>query len=904
MKLDIIKITKYKYRYFLRIFNKFVRLGNSGINMLTASHRFIILLLCIALNSIESLVIAQNADSSIFSKPLKINESVKTERAPRSEQKGDTLIFNATAYKVSDNADSERLISKMPGINVTDGGVDANGKRVQRVLLDGQEFFGNDVLTALRNVPAVVVKQIEIINRLSDSAQLTGVDDGNGYTAINVVTNRKKGEGMTTGRVYGSYGYSDTDQHKHNYIAGGNMSRFTDKRTISVVGMSNNISKFNFTSSDIISGCTGLNSAGGSSFKMKSMSGISDVHALGVNYADKIFNFNYFFNAISNENRPFSDKLTHTAQENRELLTQNMNNTFARNMTHKFSGKITLNPTKKHAFIIRPSLTIEDMYNGRDLFSRYSYIYTDAADKFIRKQRNQSDNDRFSVKATVNANYRFRFRKRRRTLSVNGQYTYNRYSALDRSWEYRWNSIDADTTAIDAADYTNIQNRDRLTQSHYGQARVTFTEPVSKRSLISTEYTFNISDATGDNLVFPFKSGEYASEPTARLSAVNRSIFMNNRVTLRYNYAYKKISVMASAIYQNTIYNGTSQLPHTSSTTRTYHYPLYTLTANIPFNKSNTLRIEANGKTRNPGVSALQDVVNRSSTSNVRAGNPDLVPAYMHTAEIRYINTNRKLGTTFSVSASYTGSDNYFCDSLVINNPDFIVMKDENGQPVKLGANNQYIKTINLGGYNKLSAKVSFGMPMDFMRCNFNITAQTSIQRIPGIINDEFVPVNRNWYQLTGRLDSNISKNIDFTVSYYTRYTTNEYSGKFGMERNNFFTHRAFAQIKWIFLKDFTFTGAFIYRNVSSTRKVDGKPMFNDNYYLCDLFIGKRFLKNKSLEVSIGVNDLLNNNILSYWHTISNSGISDGANIGIGRYFSLQCIWHFRTGTKPKKIVK
>lgn len=152
MKLDIIKITKYKYRYFLRIFNKFVRLGNSGINMLTVSHRFIILLLCIALNSIESLVIAQNADSSIFSKPLKINESVKTERAPRSEQKGDTLIFNATAYKVSDNADSERLISKMPGINVTDGGVDANGKRFLKnksleVSIGVNDLLNNNILS-------------------------------------------------------------------------------------------------------------------------------------------------------------------------------------------------------------------------------------------------------------------------------------------------------------------------------------------------------------------------------------------------------------------------------------------------------------------------------------------------------------------------------------------------------------------------------------------------------------------------------------------------------------------------------------------------------------------------------------------------------------------------------------
>ena len=872
--------------------------------MTKKSHRNIIVLLCIVIsNFLCDFVAAQSTDSSIFSKPIKLNEIIKIDRAPRSEQKGDTLIFNAASYQVSDNADSERLISKMPGINVTDSGVEANGKQIKHVLLDGQEFYGNDVITALRNLPAIMVKQIEVTNRLSDSAQLTGIDDGNGYTAINIVTNRKQGEGMTTGRIYGSYGYSDTDRHKHNYIAGGNMSRFTDKRTISVVGMSNNISKFNFTSSDIISGSTALSSSGGSSFKIKSLSGISNVHALGVNYTDKVFNFNYFFSAIDNENRPTSNKFTQTSKPERDLLTQTQNNSFAKNTTHKFNGKITLNQAKKHSFIIRPSLTIEDIYNTRDLFGRYTYIYTNSSD-FVRKQRNQNDNERFSINASVIASYRFKFKKRRRTLSAYGQYIYYSYSALERSWEYRWNKIEADTDDIDAANYTNIQDRDRLNQSHHGVAKLTFTEPISKRSLISTEYTFNISDATGESMVFPFKNGEYASEPTARLSAINRSIFMNNRLGLRYNYAYKKVSITASTTYQNTIYNGTSELPYTSATTRTYHYPLYNLVANIPFNKSNTLRIEANGKTRNPSNAALQDVVNRSSTSNVRAGNPDLVPAYLHTAEIRYINTNKRLGTTLSVSASYTGSDSFFCDSLVINNPDFIVMIDENGKPIKLGENNQFTKTINLGGYNKLSAKISFGMPLSIMRCNFNITAQTDIQRIPGMINEEFVPINRNWYQLTGRLDSNISKNIDFTISYYTRYSTNEYSGKYGMNRNNFFTHRALAQIKYIFLKDFTFTGAFVYKNVSSIRKTDEKYKFNDDYYLCDIFIGKRFLKSKSLEVSIGVNDLLNNNAVSYWHSISNSGINNGENIGIGRYFSIQCIWNFRSGKRPEKIIK
>ena len=215
---------------------------------LVVSLIFSMLLCCLPVSAISG-----QADSSIFAKPINLEASVKSERVPRSEQKGDTLIFNAAAYQVIDNADSERLLSKMPGISITDSGVETGGKEVRKILIDGQEFFGNDVLTALRNVPADMVKQIEVINRLSEEAQLTGVDDGDGYKAINIVTKRKKGTGLTTGQVYGTYGLSDQAAHRHNYIVGGNMTHFTDKRTISVIGMSNNISKFNFTSSDIVS---------------------------------------------------------------------------------------------------------------------------------------------------------------------------------------------------------------------------------------------------------------------------------------------------------------------------------------------------------------------------------------------------------------------------------------------------------------------------------------------------------------------------------------------------------------------------------------------------------------------------------------------------------------------------
>ena len=839
---------------------------------------------------------AQQADSSIFSKPLNIEATVKTERVERSKQKGDTLIFNAAAYQVSENSDSERLISKMPGIAVSESGVEANGKEVTRVLLDGQEFFGSDVMAALRNIPADMVKQIEVINRLSDAARQTGVDDGDGHLALNVVTKRKKGTGMTTGRLYGSYGISDMESQRHNYIAGGNMTKFTDKRTISLIGMSNNISKFNFSNSDIVSGSTGMDASSDKTFNIKALSGLSTVHSAGLNYTSKKLNFTYFFTDITNSNRPVSDKWTKTSIAEKQLYTHGANDYRAHNMTHKLNGKIILSPSNKHSFIMNPSVTFEDMSNGKDLLSRYSYIYTDAPESFVRMQRNLDDNDRWTIKASTDLSYRYRFAKRRRTMQIYGKYLFYKYSALDKSWEYRWNHEDADTSNFETTSYTNIQSRDRVNIQHQATGKVTFSEPLTKRSILSAEYTFYMIGTNGKNLIYPFTDGAYAETPKERVSAINTSIFYNNKAGIRYNYGYKKISIMASATYQNTIYNGSTRLPAVGKTHRVYHHPIYALVANLPFNKSNTLRIEAKSRTQNPANYMLQAIVDRSSTSNVRAGNPDIDPAFLHIAEIRYVNTNKKAGTTFSITANYTGSHNYFCDSLVIEQPDYIVDYDDNGKAIKLGNGNQFVKPINLPGYHKLWAKASFSMPIDFLRCNFNVSATTSIQRLPGMINGEYVPINRNYHQLSGRLDSNISKDIDFTVAYSARYTTNEYSGKFGKTQNNFLHHWAKAQLKWNIWKGITFTGAFVYKNYKNT---DGR--YNENFYLCDLFLGRQFLKNKRLEISIGVNDLLNNNIKSYWHSVSASGMTDGENIGIGRYFSAQIIWHFRNGTASKK---
>lgn len=854
---------------------------------------FTAILLSVSLGAISK---AQTADSSIFSKPLNIEASVKTERAPRSEQKGDTLIFNAAAYQVAENADSERLVSKMPGISVSDNGLEANGREVSYILLDGQEFFGNDVMSALRNVPAEMVKQIEVINRLSDNARETGIDDGDSRIAINIVTKRKKGTGMTSGRIYGSVGMGDTGNNKLRYIAGGNVTNFTDKKTISVIGMSNNINKFNFSNADIVSGASSLDASADSPFNVRALSGVSDIHSVGVSYSSPKVDMTYFFNDISNYNNPISDKHTFTSDPGKTLLTSSTGINTANNTSHRVEGKITISPSKAHSITIRPTIVFEDLGNTRNGYGLYKYIYSDNPDEFRRHQRSISSSDRWSIKAGASFSYRYRLGKARRYFLISGRYQYYRNTILDNTNEYKWSTEDADWSDLSTSKSINIRNKDRLTSQHNGYIKIGFTEPINKRSQLTPEYTINFSSVDGHTLVFPFntKNGEFDPNPKASISAINSNLFCNNEFQLRYNYSFKKTSLMIRGGYLLTSYTGNAELPYINKANSTFHDPVYQLVVNLPFNKSNTLKLEARGRTQNPNSQHLQGIVDRSSTSTVRSGNRNLEPAYLHTASIRYINTNKKAGTTFSLTGEYTISDNYFCDSLVINNPDYVVMRDEDGKDILLGKDNQFIKMINLGGYHRMKFKTSYAMPLDFLLCNFNIGAQASLQKLPGMINDERVPIERNWYQLSGRLDSNISKDIDFTLSYSARYTSNQYSGKFGSISNNFITHKALAQIRCILPWEFVFTGGFVYNNISSTEK-----LYNDNIYLCDLFIGRRFLDSRKLEVNIGVNDLFNDSIISYWHNVSSSGRSDGINSGIGRYFSIQCIWHFRAGTKP-----
>ena len=174
----------------------------------------------------------------------------------RVETKGDTLQFNAGAFKTNPDATAEDLVRKLPGITVENGTVKTQGEDVKRVLIDGKPFFGDDPSLALRNLPAEVIDKIQVFDRLSDQAQFTGFDDGSGDKTINIITRPGRNNGQF-GKAYAGAG-SDG-----RYQAGANVNIFNGDRRISLLGLSNNINQQNFATQDLLGALGGSGRQGG-----------------------------------------------------------------------------------------------------------------------------------------------------------------------------------------------------------------------------------------------------------------------------------------------------------------------------------------------------------------------------------------------------------------------------------------------------------------------------------------------------------------------------------------------------------------------------------------------------------------------------------------------------------------
>ena len=810
-----------------------------------------------------------------------LDEVVISTPALRSTQNGDTLSYHADAYKVVLGANSESLLTKMPGISVSERGVEAHGRTVQKIMIDGEEFFGNDVLSALKNLPADMIEDVEVFNKLSDEAELTGVDDGRGYTAINIRSkpDRRKG---TFGRLYAGYGFSD------KYIAGGNINNFNSKCRLSVVGLANNISLHNFVTEDIVGATDEEGKNGHSNFVVKPMPGISSVQSLGTNFNTSWLSGSYFFNRTDNSNVPVSQR-ENLNSGNKVQLTDAEKDLTALNYNHRFSAKMKFNVGERHSFIIRPSLNIQDFSDFSEQRSLVRNRFGCDDIRFVHNRLSDNRNERLGINVSNTFNYRYRFHKRGRSLSMSllGNYYDNETDALNEQYTFRKPDMPLDPLL---ASSVSSQQNFRKTRKVMARTGVVYTEPLSRRFRMSWEYAFIYSRDEAAKTVFlrDNETGELSTTADARQSSENRGIYLTHKIGPRFQYAFRKTSITVGGAFQHMNFKGTNILHATGEVYKPYSNLTYEVVANLVINRQNTICIDAKGRTVNPSANLLQDVVSLANLSRVSAGNPNLSPSYLHGFGIRYIHTDARRGSTVAVSLNYNGSGNYIGDSLVADQPDFIVTEG-----VKLGEGNLFVRPVNIGGYHRLHGKITYGFPVNPLRSNLNIQAQAVINVLPGIINGEYSPVHRNNYLVGASLASNISEDVDFRVSYTGEYVQGEFTTKAGKNNNDYFSHTVSGQLKWAFWKGVTFTGSLSYRQDKGI-----SAPFNDRTLLCNLYLGKRIFRNRLGEISIGINDLFDDNSRRYAHTINSSGTNNIVNQGIERYVAFQLVWHLRNYRK------
>ena len=814
-----------------------------------------------------------------------IDDVVIETPALRSSVHGDTLSYHAAAYKVAFGADAGSLLAKMPGLEIADGGIAAQGRNIRRVYVDGREFFGNDVLSAIRNIPADMIESIDIFNTQSDQSEFTGVDTSEGFTALNIVTRPDKRRGAF-GRLYGAYGIPD------KYIGGGNVNIFNQDRRITIIGLVNNVSRQNFSFEDILGTTEEANgTAANKNFMVKPLDGISTVQALGVNYSDdwgskaKIA-ASYFFNRTDNRNVSQTEKQSFTSTD-KLVLYDDENTSQALNLNHRFNSRLDYTIAADPPLMMRTSFSVQDNDTRNELRSRTDNRFSEEEIRFVYRRRNFGDNDSRGLNFSNQILYRYRLpgkTSQNLTLGIGG--SYRGYEQLSQPRQYTFR--DPDDTACDTTAYSsrNISRTDRDQPGYQIYGSASYTRSLTKRSRMSLEYRCSYAENSVERNTYVLTAENlFPTERNPKQSAEYGYSYLTHRVGATYQYRFRKTKVATTLYYQHDGFSGNYVIPYPTGTERAFDNLTYNAVAEIFINRNNTLKFNASGRTSNPRATDLQNIVNTTNRQNVVAGNPGLEPVYTHRLSGQYIRTNPERGRTFTLSAEFAASPNTVADSLVIDTPAFVI--DDEG--TALGEGNQFVRPVNLAGYRNLRAQINYGFPVRWLRSNLNLRAGISAGRLPSIINGVRNNLANRAYNLGAVLGSNISEAVDFRISYTGSYQESRSASQVRSIDNTYFNQQARAETTFVIRNRFVIRANADYDHYRGIT-----DPFLEERLICNAMLGVKFFRNRLGEISVGVNDLLDQNRTTFRRAVTGTTLRYVTNLAVGRYVAFQLTYNLR----------
>ncbi len=611
---------------------------------------------------------------------IKMDEDVEVLDAARVTDVGnpivvkkDTIEYTASSFKTSDNDMLEELLKKLPGVEVeADGTITANGETIKKITIDGKTFFLDDPQLASKNIPAKLIEKVKVVEKKSEQAQFTGIDDGEEETVIDLSMKPGMMQGWF-GNVMAGGGHDvpgpGSDMNDWRYQGAAMVGRFTEKSQISVILNGNNTNNrgFNDMAGSMMQGMRG----GGMGRGMGGWgrgNGISTTWMGGLNGAfdlldgDMELAGNYLHNGTITDVVENSSKITYLDNGSR-LINDQTGTGRTTSLGHRFGMRL------EHKFSENTSILFEPQFNfGSGSYNESSDFVTDTQNGDSRfstnrgKTSNIGDNDNWSTSGFLL--FRQRLGKAGRTVSANFRYSFsnNELNGFNRSLTSVNDTPVEGSASTGWTDEIVNQRFDQNSRSSSLTGRVVYTEPLAKHLFLEANYSYSWSRNT--SLKNTFNSGSDNVEGGLPVYVVagesiddrysnnilNRSITQRAGLNISWQKEKFRAQIGASANPTDT-YNETTG--HDAYHNKVVNWSPQAM-LNYEFNDNTHIRFFYFGRSAQPSTSQLMPVPDNSNPLNISLGNPNLDPYFNHNIRGMFGYTNKKTFT--SVHARFGAS--------------------------------------------------------------------------------------------------------------------------------------------------------------------------------------------------------------------------------------------------------
>lgn len=574
-----------------------------------------------------------------------LSEAVITAKAAEIVVKGDTVEYNADSYKVTESAILEDLFKKMPGVEIDDEGkITVNGREVKKIMVDGEEFFSSDPKVASKNLPAKMVEKIQVHDRRSDMSMMTGFDDGDEETVINLTVRPGMKEGLF-GNAFAGYG--SKDRYEGNVM----VNYMKDKNQYTLLGGYNNTNNAGF--SDLGTATFG---GGGRGMWRGPNNGITKSGNLGFNFSQQ---FNKDLKLGGNLRFGNTDNNTVSKTHTQNLLSsgnrlENENNG-SNNWSQNFNMDLRLEwtPDTLTKIIFSPNASLyKNKQNQVGDFVTTLESSSDTINSGDSKYNVDGTGKNISARLDVS-----------RTLGKKGRILSAQLSGGISNSESDGSNL-SNTSYYGTKDDDIIDQRlNNINDSKNWRAYVSYVEPIGNNNAIQVAYSYRQNNSESDkDTRTKDENGNYTVLDEQYSKRLENN-FTNQEMELNFQSVRKDYDYMFGFTVQPSSSASKTYIGESLENDFKRSVVNYAPTAqfNYRWTRQHNIRLRYNGSTSQPSVTQLSPVEDVSNPLNITVGNPDLKPSFQHRLNVRYQNFNPEKNSHMGLF----GGINYLTNDIV-----------------------------------------------------------------------------------------------------------------------------------------------------------------------------------------------------------------------------------------------